>query len=88
MIVYPPIFYGAELKLTFKGRLTWKVADTLQYRTTRSTDLDTLLDNLRDETKVKRTPCMLCQVPDFSHSLYGQPFWKNGTMLRQMHGLP
>ncbi len=31
MIVYPPIFYGAELKLTFKGKLTWKVADTLQY---------------------------------------------------------
>ncbi len=30
MIVYPPIFYGAELKLAFKGRLTWKVADTLQ----------------------------------------------------------
>ena len=30
MIVYPPIFYGAELKLTFKGKLTWKVADTLQ----------------------------------------------------------
>ncbi len=31
MIVYPPIFYGAELKLVFKGKLTWKVADTLQY---------------------------------------------------------
>ncbi len=30
MIVYPPIFYSAELKLTFKRRLTWKVADTLQ----------------------------------------------------------
>ncbi len=29
MIVYPPIFHGAELKLTFKGKLTWKVADTL-----------------------------------------------------------
>ncbi len=29
MIVYPPMFYGAELKLTFKGKLTWKVADTL-----------------------------------------------------------
>ena len=29
MIVYPPIFYGAELKLAFKGRLTWKVADTV-----------------------------------------------------------
>ncbi len=33
MIVYPPIFYSAELKLAFKGRLTWKVADTLQYTT-------------------------------------------------------
>ncbi len=32
MIGYPPIFYGAELKLAFKGRLTWKVADTLQYK--------------------------------------------------------
>ena len=31
MIVYPPIFYHAELKLAFKGRLTWKAADTLQY---------------------------------------------------------
>ncbi len=31
MIVYPPIFYGAELKLTFKGKLTWKVADTLHW---------------------------------------------------------
>ncbi len=31
MIIYPPISYGAELKLAFKGRLTWKVADTLQY---------------------------------------------------------
>ncbi len=30
MIVYPPIFYGTKLKLAFKGRLTWKVADTLQ----------------------------------------------------------
>ncbi len=29
MIVYLPIFYGAELKLAFKSRLTWKVADTL-----------------------------------------------------------
>ena len=29
MIVYPPIFYGAELKLAFRGKLTWKVADTL-----------------------------------------------------------
>ncbi len=34
MIVYPPIFYGAELKLTFKGKLTWKVADTLQLHLT------------------------------------------------------
>ncbi len=31
MIVYPPIFYGTELKLAFEGRLTWKVADTLHY---------------------------------------------------------
>ncbi len=31
MIVYTPIFYCAELKLAFKGKLTWKVADTLQY---------------------------------------------------------
>ncbi len=31
MIVYPPIFYGAELKPAFKGKLTWKVADTLHY---------------------------------------------------------
>ena len=30
MIVYPPTLYGAELKLAFKDRLTWKVADTLQ----------------------------------------------------------
>ncbi len=29
MIVYTPIFYCAELKLAFKGKLTWKVADTL-----------------------------------------------------------
>ncbi len=29
MIVYPSIFYGAELQLAFKGKLTWKVADTL-----------------------------------------------------------
>ncbi len=33
MIVYPPIFYGAKLKLAFKDRLTWKVADTLHYLT-------------------------------------------------------
>ncbi len=32
MIVYTPIFYCAELKLAFKGKLTWKVADTLQYK--------------------------------------------------------
>ena len=32
MIVYTPIFYCAELKLAFKGKLTWKVADTLQLR--------------------------------------------------------
>ncbi len=31
MIVYTPIFYCAEPKLAFKGKLTWKVADTLQY---------------------------------------------------------
>ncbi len=30
-MVYPPRFYSDELKLAFKGRLTWKVADTLQY---------------------------------------------------------
>ncbi len=30
VIVYPPIFYSVEPKLVFKGRLTWKVADTLQ----------------------------------------------------------
>ena len=30
MIVYTPISYHAELKLAFKGKLTWKVADTLQ----------------------------------------------------------
>ncbi len=30
MIVYTPIFHCAELKLAFKGKLTWKVADTLQ----------------------------------------------------------
>ena len=29
MIVYPPIFYCAELKLAFKGKITRKVADTL-----------------------------------------------------------
>ncbi len=28
--VYPPIFHCTELELAFKGRLTWKVADTLQ----------------------------------------------------------
>ncbi len=31
MIVYPSIFCCAELKLAFKSRLTWKVADTLHY---------------------------------------------------------
>ncbi len=31
MIVYPPIFHCDELKLTFKGKLTRKVVDTLHY---------------------------------------------------------
>ncbi len=31
MTVYAPISYCAELKPAFKGKLTWKVADTLQY---------------------------------------------------------
>ena len=31
MIVYTPIFYCAELQLSFKGKITRKVADTLQY---------------------------------------------------------
>ncbi len=32
MIVYTPIFYCAELKLAFKGKITRKVADTLHLR--------------------------------------------------------
>ena len=32
MTVYTPISYCAELNLVVKGKLTWKVADTLQYR--------------------------------------------------------
>ncbi len=31
MILYTPIFKCAELKLAFKGKLTWKVADTLHF---------------------------------------------------------
>ncbi len=31
MTVYTPISYCAELKLAFKGKLAWKVADTLHY---------------------------------------------------------
>ncbi len=31
VIVYPPVFDSAKPKLVFKGRLTWKVADTLHW---------------------------------------------------------
>ncbi len=33
MTIYTPIFCCAELKLAFRGKITWKVADTLQYYT-------------------------------------------------------
>ncbi len=29
MTIYPPISYCTELKLAFKGKLIWKVADML-----------------------------------------------------------
>ncbi len=35
MIVYPPIFYCTELKPAFKGKLTFKVADTLHLKASR-----------------------------------------------------